>query len=350
MGPEFLVEKGCEDQLLFCSNAPAMSAGAHRAYIDYADIPQSAKDKFANKNLTRLLKGLAPPKERINKNEDELMKAAREGKPLPTLVIDAHCHILDEGLHGGGQTNVMIDGGPKGVLKLANRMGVSAMGFMSWNGTVGLHADEGNLTTKAALDVMPPGCWGLASFDPFDSHETTRRKIAEVFQDKRFLGLKPYPHFNVAYDHPAFEPWWQFGNQHHLYALIHMTRWDFSELDNLCPKYPNITWVVAHCGGDYETADGAIARAKKFPNFRAEITLTPVPNGIIDYLAQGCGADKVLYGTDLPMRDPRQQFGWVVYSRLSLEDKRKVLGQNTQTLIANIRRFNQIPDPLQPST
>jgi hypothetical protein len=50
------------------------------------------------------------------------------------------------------------------------------------------------------------------------------------------------------------------------------------------------------------------------------------------------------------MRDPRQQFGWVVYSRLSLEDKRKVLGQNTQTLIANIRRFNQIPDPLQPTS
>ena len=73
---------------------------------------------------------------------------------------------------------------------------------------IGIHADDGNATTKAALDAMPKerGDLGLASFDPFDSPELTRKKIAEVFKDNRFLGLKPYPHFNVAYDHPAFEP------------------------------------------------------------------------------------------------------------------------------------------------
>jgi predicted TIM-barrel fold metal-dependent hydrolase len=67
---------------------------------------------------------------------------------------------------------------------------------------------------------------------------------------------------------------------------------------------------------------------------------------MIDYLVAGCGADRVLYGTDLPMRDPRTQFGWVVYSRLSLEDKKKVLGLNAQKMVGRIRAFNHIPDPL----
>ena len=46
------------------------------------------------------------------------------------------------------------------------------------------------------------------------------------------------------------------------------------------------------------------------------------------------------------MRDPRQQFGWVVFSRLSLENKKKVLGGNTRNMISAIRAFNKIDDPL----
>ena len=48
-------------------------------------------------------------------------------------------------------------------------------------------------------------------------------------------------------------------------------------------------------------ADHAIAKAKKHPNFIAEITLTSVPCGVIDYLVEGCGADRVVYGSDQPM-------------------------------------------------
>ena len=68
-----------------------------------------------------------------------------------------------------------------------------------------------------------------------------------------------------------------------------------------------------------------------------EITLTPSWGGIIEYLAAGAGVDRVMYGSDLPMRDPRQQLGWVVYSRLNLEDKKKVLGGNAQRLLEKVQ-------------
>ncbi|MCL2639824.1 MAG: amidohydrolase family protein, partial [Phycisphaerales bacterium] len=342
-GPEFLVSQmggGCEDQLVFSSNAPMMSAGAHRAYVDYAEIPQATKDKFASGNLIRLLKGLRPPREWINSEEDELMRAVRNGQPVPCLVVDPHCHVLDEGLHGGGNSQVMVNGGPKRIIEKAKRMGVSAIGYMSWQGTFGVHSDDGNETVRKGLDASPSSYWGLASFDPLlDSAEVVSQKIDRLFADKRFLGFKPYYTFGVHYDRPEFDPWWEYANKHHLYAFLHMSmeREDFSEFDVLCPKYPNVTWVAPHCGGSYKIADGAIARAKKFHNFRAEVTLTPVPCGMIDYLVEGCGVEKVLYGSDQPMRDPRQQLGWVVFSRLSLADKKKVLGLNTQRMIDGIR-------------
>src|SRR5690606_34572016 len=67
-GLEWLHQDGLTDQLVFASNAPIMSAGAHRTYVDYAAIPRDARQKIAGGNLTRLLKGLRPPAAKENKN------------------------------------------------------------------------------------------------------------------------------------------------------------------------------------------------------------------------------------------------------------------------------------------
>ena len=75
-------------------------------------------------------------------------------------------------------------------------------------------------------------------------------------------------------------------------------------------------------------------------NFMMEITLTPVNLGIIDYLVENTSPDRVMYGSDLPMRDPRPQLGWAVFSRLKLEEKLKVLGGNAKRLLDRIRAAN----------
>jgi len=56
---------------------------------------------------------------------------------------------------------------------------------------------------------------------------------------------------------------------------------------------------------------------------------------------KGAGADRVMYGSDQPMRDMRQQLGWVVYSRLSEEDKMKVLGGNAMRLLRQLNKLSQ---------
>jgi predicted TIM-barrel fold metal-dependent hydrolase len=313
--------------------------GAHRFYIDYAAIPEAAKAKIAGGNLTRLLKGLAPPREIVNKSEDAIMAEARQGKPLSTLVIDMHAHMLDEGLEGAGNAYTMWHGGPTPVRELARRMGVDHMGIMSWNGTVGVQAEEGNRCVTAALDAHPDFYWGLGTFDVMHcSAEEMRAQMEELYADKRFLGLKPYPSYGIPYSDPRYDAWWRFGNERHLYCGLHPVNWYAAgEFESICPRWPDLTVVAYHCGGDFAIADTAIGLAKKHPNFMMEITLTPVWGGIIEYLAAGAGADRVLYGSDLPMRDPRQQLGWVVYSRLNLEDKKKVLGGNAQRLLQRVR-------------
>lgn len=329
---ETLTELGLQKQLVYGSNAPLMSMGAHRTYIDYADVSNEVKTMIASGNLKRLLQQ-GPIENYVNPNEDNIMRLAREGKPQETPLYDMHIHMLHEGLEGAGASCVMNKGGPEGTLALMRRLGYNGGGIMSWTVVIG-DAQNGNELVKNVIDQFPKGYWGLGSFDPSHySQEEMKMMIEDFYNNNRFIGMKPYVVYGLRYDDPLYDPWWEFGNKKGFYALIHRTAADFSELDRLAPKFPNITWVVAHCGADYSTADMAIACAQKNPNVCLEITLTPVTFGIIDYLVENVGADRIVYGSDLPMRDPRQQLGWVIYSRLSEEDKAKVLGKNALRIV-----------------
>lgn len=347
-GLEDLVQRGFEDRLLFASEAPLRAAGAHRAYVDYADLPRSIKAKIAGENLRRLLKDESPLVGRSNPSEDIFMTRARRGEPIPH--IDMHMHILHEGLEGGGGDCRMHRGGPSGVFALLARLGCQGGGFMSWNGTVGGDTLAGNDCTTAALDVAPKGFWGLASFDPvhYSLEEFAAQVSARYEADARFIGMKPYWVHGLEYSHPRYTDWWEYGNTHEFYALIHRVRADFDEVDALAEKYPRVRWVVAHCASDFATADMAIACAERHSNVYLEITLTPTFGGIIDYLVDGAGSDRVVYGSDLPMRDPRQQFGWVVFSRLSFEQKCDVLHRNAMRIINPcLSRLPEINRPVE---
>jgi predicted TIM-barrel fold metal-dependent hydrolase len=352
-GLEDLVERGFEDRLLFASEAPLRSAGAHRAYVDYAALPQQIKAKVAGENLRRLLKDERPLPDFQNPAEDVYMAKARRGEPIAH--IDMHMHILHEGLEGGGGDCRMHRGGPSGVFELLKRLGCRGGGFMSWNGTVGADTQSGNICTAAALDVAPKGFWGLASFDPVHySLEEFADQIPSLYaSDARFIGMKPYWVHGLEYSHPRYERWWEYGNAHDFYALIHRVRTDFDEVDFLAAKYPRVRWMVAHCASDFATADQAIACAKRHANVYLEITLTPTFGGIIDYLVEGAGSERVVYGSDLPMRDPRPQFGWVVFSRMTPEQKSDVLHRNAMRIIepclSRLPEFHQ-PGKIEPAS
>lgn len=344
-GVEELVALGHENQLVFASNAPVMSMGAHRCYVDYAQVSARARMKIASGNLVRLLHGLCPPQLRTNDSEDRLMRAARHAQPLPVPVVDMHMHILHEGMTGAGKSFRMFQGGPKGVFSLAARLGYRGGGIMSWNGAPGCDSLSGNATVTAALDAAPAGYWGLASFDPVHyTQAELARAIPLTYEDRRFIGMKPYVTYGVEYHDPSYDIWWKFGNRHQLYAGIHRNRTDFREVEVLAKKYPRIRWVVYHCGSDYRTADQAVECMRKHSNVYAELTLTSVTHGIVDYLVAHAGEDRVLYGSDLPMRDPRQQLGWVVFSRLSVQVKSKLLYRNAMRVIKpclpRLPRFN----------
>lgn len=348
-GIEFLCKSGYEDQLLFATNAPSMSIGAHRTYIDYAEISPSAKKKIREGNLIRLLQGLQPPiKSRFNPVEDELMTAVKEGRPIPASIIDMHMHVLDEGLNGAGGAGYRMDhGGPNGIFSSVKRLGYNGGSLMSVNALLSNDAVGGNICLTNALKVAPSGFWGAATLNTTHfSQSQFEQMVKDVYRDNRLIGMKPYHFYGVEYSHPSYNAWWEYGNERNFYALIHSERPDLAEIDTLAERYPNVRWMSAHACRSWKMADMVIAVMKKRSNVFAEITFTLVPSGIIEYIVSAVGDDRVVYGSDIPTRDPRQQLGWVVFSRLPLVSKKKILAANALSVIGPC--IDRLPDYNRP--
>ena len=94
---------------------------------------------------------------------------------------------------------------------------------------------------------------------------------------------------------------------------------------------------MAHTGGSFTDARKGIDIALKNPNVSLEITLTAVTYRVIEFMVEHVGADRVLFGSDQPMRDPIPQFGWMAYSHCSLEEKKKMFGLNMRRILRRVR-------------
>ena len=114
-----------------------------------------------------------------------------------------------------------------------------------------------------------------------------KREINKVHGRYKMPGLKPYnPKTGIAYNDPAWSTWFEYGNRHHLYCLLHPSPNFTAELDELAAKYPDMTMIIAHTGGSFVTARQGIEAALKFPNVVLEITLTPVTYRVIEFMVK----------------------------------------------------------------
>ena len=340
--PEFLVRHFGAGRVVFGTGQPAKSPGAARAAVDYADLREEEKAEIAGEDLQRLLQlpELAPWP--VEPPSDALAALARRGRPLPVLVADAHSHVMasDQRMVSG---TLFPDSSPEQQVKINDRLGVDIQCQASWTGPVNASARLGNDILLASQESFPDIVVPMATVDP--TQMTTDEMAAEIdrmFRRGPAAGLKPYHSMGVAYDDPAWAPFFEFGNEHRLFTLLHplgKLGWSPGNPQTkgfveLATRYPDLSVLIAHSGGSYAFARAAVWVAKQAPNVFLEITLTPVTSRIIEWLVSEVGADRVLYGTDAPMRDPRPQFGWVVHADIDEAAKRQVLGLNLCRILA----------------
>ena len=126
--------------------------------------------------------------------------------------------------------------------------------------------------------------------------------------------------------------------KHKLPLLLHCGdyRYDYSNVNRLIPlleDYPDLLMIGAHFGGWSVWAQAAEA-LHKYPNIMVDASSTFhwVSRDTAKRLISLYGADRVLFGSDFPMWDPKDEIEYLLSLGLQTEDLEKIFYKNAQQL------------------
>jgi predicted TIM-barrel fold metal-dependent hydrolase len=151
-----------------------------------------------------------------------------------------------------------------------------------------------------------------------------------------FVGVKFLCDYHeVAMTDDRYVPAWRLADDRRLLVLAHT--WGHSQYDGpkvirrVLEKYPNLTLLMGHsCHGEW---DEAVRLTRDFPNAYLELTAVLDDRGIIEMFVERAGADRMLFGTDLPWFDPHHGIGALLSADITDEDRHLILHRNAERLL-----------------
>ncbi|MAG35127.1 MAG: hypothetical protein CL878_02610 [Dehalococcoidia bacterium] len=241
-----------------------------------------------------------------------------------TEVIDFHGHV-----GRWDQTGVVDDGA-----RMVEAMDAVGIDRSCVFGIFHLDGRTGNDRTAAFVAERPDRFIGFAYVSP-SMPDTMLDELTRAIDRLGFRALKlyaPYTPYQIN-DH-RWDPIYSFAESRHL-AILHHTDEHRSpaHLANAARRFPNARFVAAHSGNTPPARKLAIAAARELPNYYLETASTFRTPGVTEELVAGAGAERVVFGSDTPLMDPRSQIGKIITADISDEAKRLILGENARRLL-----------------
>lgn len=150
------------------------------------------------------------------------------------------------------------------------------------------------------------------------------------------IGLKflaDYHHVKVT-DKP-YEAAFEFAEARSLPILFHT--WGGSPYDGAdvmleaVKRYPHVKFFLGHSFSGDATGVKRLHEASP-DNTWFELTSLPGQRGVIERIVRDAGADRILYGTDLPWFDEFQGIGGVLSAKISDAAKKAILCDNAEAI------------------
>lgn len=247
-----------------------------------------------------------------------------EGLPVSGIeVVDAHAHVgpyFNFPIHRGGSAEAMIE--------RADTAGIGKM-CITANAAIGPDMVWGNEEVRRAIEAHPGRIFGYATIKPCPEPEMAE-ELDKCFSGKGFIGIKLHPGLhgvNVAHD--AYRPAMETAEQRGLPVLIHTwSHADVADAGQLAIRYPNARFIVAHMGGAPDVLEHALEVIAGRENLFGDTALSYAPHRGIEYAVKKIGADKLLFGSDMPFYDPVFTLARVVCADIPEGDIEKIAGKN----------------------
>ena len=257
------------------------------------------------------------------------MAKARAGQPLTDVeIIDAHGHL---GPYGGFY---VAGADAKGMVEVMDSVGIDAV-CISSHTAISSDWQLGNDLSAAAAREFPGRFLPYATVNPTFPEEVAG-ELERCFKKlgMRMIKLHPDTH-NYPLDGKNYQPVFEFAREHHALVLIHT--WEGSKTCGVkvaikvADKHAQVNFLMGHSGGPagYEKM---MEEARKRTNVYLDLACSRARLGQVEMFVEEVGAEKVLYGSDIPFLAAPPQLGKVIFASLPLQDKKKILAENFKRL------------------
>lgn len=251
------------------------------------------------------------------------------------MVIDVHVHTQSP----GAQFN------PREVedaKRLAAHAGVDRVVYLFNLGTGGRDPspddirasnDLGMRLVESDPDFFMAFCYLNPSHDP----EFSLAEIDRCIVHGNMIGIKLW--VSVHASDPRLDPIMRRAAELRIPVLHHawykMTKYEFNEsnpreIADLARRHPDVTIIMAHLAG---VRWRGILDVKPYPNVCVDTSGGQPDAGLVEFAVQELGPERVLFGSDWPLRDFTVQKARVTGSAISQEAKAMILGGNAQRIL-----------------
>lgn len=249
--------------------------------------------------------------------------------------IDVHTHpLLRQDQRGrSGAAQLIRRARAHGIGHLVVLGDVLAFGRSPTEAQIRLINDE----TFGLMQAYPGVVTGFCHLNPTLGGRAVRREVARC-AERGFRGLK-LEIANNARD-ACMRPLMAEAEARNLVVLQHawsMTKirersfhTDPEDVATLARRFPAVRIIMAHLTG---CGVRGVRAVEDCPNVWVDTSGAAPEAGIVEYAVERLGADRVLYGSDVPIRDFGVALARITGSRLTAAAKKKILGDNARALL-----------------
>jgi uncharacterized protein len=241
------------------------------------------------------------------------------------MIIDGHVHI-------GTGAFFHMSADEDFLVRLADELGFDKL-FVTELNALSYDMSAGNDTLARQIARHPDRLIGYVSVP---TPRLGRRGVEEVrrcYEKYGFRGMKIYSHPEASIAEPGTAALLEAAAEFGMPILAHTTP---DECDYLMTQVPQARLLMAHMGGHpYAFGDWhrAVMVAKKHPNLLLDTASSQIDNGMLEHAVSELGAERILFGTDMPLLDPYTQLAKVTGADISNEAKQAILGDNLAGLL-----------------
>ncbi len=190
-----------------------------------------------------------------------------------------------------------------------------------------------NEEVRQAFEAEPGRFTGLFRVDPYLEHQTLD-DVENALARDGFRGLKIHPRSDRTFidDSERLDPLIEIVQSHEWPILIHTGDDPPCRpymLFDLLRRHPRATFIMGHSG--QRAYHEGIWVATHCPNVYMETSTLAHPQ-MIQMVIDSVGADRVLFGTDVPFGDPRVELFKYQILDLAPQVRDRVMGKNAADL------------------